>query len=75
MGGQTLERVPDGEVRQGLVFNEKKSSSSGPGDQAPWVSQQVPGALLGSVLGNNVLEALGPLVVLQEVPGPAAART
>lgn len=46
-------------MRRGLVFNEKKSSSSGPGDQAPWVSQQVPGALLGSVLGNNVLEAWG----------------
>lgn len=69
------ERGCDGEVRQGLVFNEKKSSSSGPGHQAPWMPQQAPGALLGSVLRNNILEALGPLAFLWELPGPAAACT
>lgn len=39
MGGQALERVHDEEVRQGLVFSEKKSSLSGLGHQAPQVPQ------------------------------------
>lgn len=75
MGGQTLKRINDGEMRQGLVSDEKKSSSSGPGHQTPWTSLADPfSSLVGSVLRNNVLEALGPLAFLWEVPGPPKSQ-
>lgn len=75
MGGKTLKRINDGEMRQGLVFDEKNSSSSGPGHQTPWTSLADPfSSLVGSVLRNNVLEALGPLAFLWEVPGPPISQ-
>lgn len=58
-GIQEQERVNDGETRRGLGFNKKKRSSPlGCPQQTPF------SPLVGFVLRNNVLEALGPLVFL-----------
>lgn len=72
--GGRLEREHMTGMRQGLVLDEKKSSSSGR-YQAPWIPLEDPfSSLVGSVLRNNVLEAVGPLAVLWEVPGPPQSQ-
>lgn len=74
MGRADSERVKDREMREGLVLVRRKAAHQALSPSSLDTPSRSFSSLVGSVLRNNVLKAVGPLAFLWEVPGPPRSQ-